>query len=313
MAVVILSRNAGPVFSSSQAQSRQDSAPKQGAQPSSTPTTPPMDTFEQKKEAVPPVVLAGSSKPVNLALDTQLKVGGWSQATPVMRQTRSHNCGAAVVAMLGASKYSDKTQTPKLYMRELAKSNLDYQKGVTPEEMAKMLASQGLKVMQSVKEFDPAMASSTLMEQGNKLVALVDYKELAKGEKGAADSAHWVVIDGIDTNGNYLVNDPATGRLEHLPMARLAEAVNACKTKHGGGGIMAVRSSPLPTKAEQLMTLQSSPQANPLTNKNLEPLDQDRKKRLENNNKRHAEPMGKSPGGGSGGASTPPDEPHNSK
>ncbi|MDY7227375.1 papain-like cysteine protease family protein [Hyalangium rubrum] len=289
MTFVNSSRKAGPVSSSSPAQSQQTSAPKQEAQRSSTSRTPPFqrDTFESKQETIlyqtkyitlskvgeSPKVPDGTLDLKNRAGPKQLAEGGWEQTTPLLKQAQADTCGAAVAAMLGGSKNHKKLQRPEQYMLRLANRTSDGNQGTTPQELAKMLASQGVEVTGSTQGFNPALARSTLLEKGGKVVALVDSKTLApKGSEGVKGAAHWVVIDGIDQDGNFLVKDPASGQSEYLPPGRLVQAAKACWAEHGGGG---------------MMTLKNSPQAS--------------QGALEQTNAQYAETLGKSPGGGSPG------------
>ncbi|HEX8700251.1 MAG TPA: papain-like cysteine protease family protein [Myxococcaceae bacterium] len=298
MALVNVSRKAGLVFSSSSEQPRRDSAPKQEAKRSTPSANPPFqkDEFEPAKKMNSQYKYKNYSKPGepstvfraptldlrNVASPAQFSKGGWVQTTPILQQSKPKMCGAAVAAMLGGSKQPEKMRDPRKYMSELVARTTDGYKGTTPQEMAKMLAYGGVEVTRSVKQFDSALAKSTLMN-GDKLVALVDSGALdPKGNAGQPGAAHWVVIDGIDKHGNFLVRNPATGQSEYLPPSQLEKAVADSWDEHGGGGMMTVRNAPKASESG-----------------------------LEEENLKHAATLGKRPGGGSPGAEASGREAHN--
>jgi nitrogen fixation protein len=295
-------------FNSSSTQARKDPAPKPSEKPSASRTASPLfqkDTFEPSA----PVNRAArydihqnlgpgrSSGPSALALPDpgvdlrnvvapqQFEKGGWQQSTLPVPQVQSDTCGAAAVAMLGGSKVPSKLADRSQYMEELAQRFSDGKSGTTPQEIAQMLAHEGLKVTQGVSRFKQGALDAAL-QRGDKALALVDSnKILPGGGNGEPGAPHWVVIDGMDDQGNYLVRNPATGRSDYVPASTLREAIDTCQEEHKGGGMLLVKNTP---KADEAA--------------------------LAEHNLRQARALGKTPGIGSpSSSSTSTSEPHNQK
>jgi hypothetical protein len=263
-------------YSRPSVQPQRDSGSKPSASPSATSTATPAprhedsfgsnsstvrqanyDRYFNPQQGMPDLPIGQDLR--NTVAPQQFERGGWNQSTPVVEQQTSDTCGAAVVAMLGGSKTPESLQDPAQYMKDLAKVGSDGKTGTTPQEMASMLAHEGIGVTQGVKNFDQRLLDSTL-EKGNKAVALVDSNEILPNGGGKGPSApHWVVIDGKDDQGNYLVRDPATGRSDYLPASQLKDAVDTSWKKHGGGGMLAVKNSP--DVSEELLQARNSNRA----------------------------------------------------
>jgi predicted double-glycine peptidase len=176
----------------------------------------------------------------NVAAPSQFEQG-WAQSTPTVQQQASDTCGPAAVAMLVGSKNPAKVKDRAQYMQALEARTSDGRPGTTPQEMARMLASEGLEVTRGVAELDKRAVTEALA-QGQKVLILMDSSGLLpQGGTGAPGTAHWAVVDGFDARGNYLVRDPASGKSSYLPPAQLARAVATSQQVHGSGGLLVVQ------------------------------------------------------------------------
>ncbi|WP_434383553.1 hypothetical protein [Melittangium boletus] len=188
---------------------------------------------------------AGADLSNDLA-QVQLTKGGWSQTTPPFTQQTLDDCGPAVVSMLAASRDQVRSRDGKVQMGELRDMSLkDGKAGSSPKEMGRMLASAGLEVTQGVAHTDPRLISKldASLQQGHKVVALVDSDKIDKGGgTGSAGTAHWVIVDGKDeSTGKYLVKNPATGKDYYLSPQQLQEAFTG--GGHKGGGFVSVKAN----------------------------------------------------------------------
>ncbi len=176
----------------------------------------------------------------NVAAPSQFEQG-WVQSTPTVQQQASDTCGPAAVAMLVGSKNPAKVKDRAQYMQALEARTSDGRPGTTPQEMARMLASEGLEVTRGVAELDRRAVTEALA-QGQKVLLLMDSSGLLpQGGTGAPGTAPWAGVDGFDARGNYLVRDPASGKSSYLPPAQLARAVATSQQVHGSGGLLVVQ------------------------------------------------------------------------
>jgi hypothetical protein len=74
---------------------------------------------------------------------------------------------------------------------------------------------------------------------GQKMLALLDGHTLA-GQQGAGVSPHWVVIDGVDDNGQFVVKDPALGKALSVDGATLRASRESSERATGSSGLLAV-------------------------------------------------------------------------
>jgi hypothetical protein len=159
-------------------------------------------------------------------------------APEVLKQTKEDNCGAAVATMLSRTAGKDTVSAAKR-MDELEARFTDGQ-GADPKEMARMLAHEGLEVKKGTACFDmPALNEA--LQRGEKAVVQVDTNRLATGvDTKVAGGSHWIVVDGRDDQGNYLVKDPATGSKYTVSGQQIADSVGSAWELHQGGGMLVV-------------------------------------------------------------------------
>jgi hypothetical protein len=187
----------------------------------------------------------------NVMVDEQLEKGKWSSATPVLQQTEDANCGAAAVAMLAKAKSGKVVGSGKRLMDELG-SRFATKEGTTPQQLANMLAHQGIAVKKGATSLDENALDAAL-QNGSKAVALVDSKKIVTGgEAQEPGKAHWVVIDGMDEEGRYMVKDPATASSYFVKPEELDEAIDAGRDQHQAGGILIVENAETPAPAPVL-------------------------------------------------------------
>ncbi|HVG58539.1 MAG TPA: papain-like cysteine protease family protein [Hyalangium sp.] len=144
------------------------------------------------------------------------------------------NCGPAVIAMLAKSSGNFKDMTDAQLVSELG-SGLVTDKGTTSEGITKMmeradlpLAGDALGAGYSEKDLQDQL------KQGNKLVAQVR----STNPQAQADSAHYVVIEGMTRDGNYVISDPLAKGPYAVKPDQLKEAV--LKAPPDGGMLIPV-------------------------------------------------------------------------
>jgi predicted double-glycine peptidase len=166
----------------------------------------------------------------------------WKREAPVIRQTTGYNCGSAVVAMLtrAAGSYGEKHLSDKELIQRVGQG---YQRtdGVHVDDMAKMMNDAGLVVDSAAlpKSEDVGGYMRERLLDGQKLVAFVDGNSLA-GFQGEKASAHWVLVDGIDSNGRFIVKDPALGKAISVDAQSMAASLDRAKRETGSAGFLAV-------------------------------------------------------------------------
>ncbi|GMU06606.1 papain-like cysteine protease family protein [Corallococcus caeni] len=165
---------------------------------------------------------------------------GWSQQTPVLRQTDATNCGATAAAMLVRANGGGQGQTDAQLVQSL-ESRYSDSKGTTPDQMGQMLAGQGFEVTRGAANFDRDALNAAL-DSGKKAVAMVDSNLIQPGASGntPAGSAHWVEIDGKNAQGQYRIHDPATGDKYDVDLQHLTQAMNSGWDSFHGGGMLIV-------------------------------------------------------------------------
>ncbi|RYZ38516.1 MAG: hypothetical protein EOO71_23695 [Myxococcaceae bacterium] len=166
---------------------------------------------------------------------------GWTQPTPVIPQTDPTNCGPATAAMLVRAAGGGEGQTDAQLVKGL-ESKYASSQGTTPDQMGDMLAGQGFEVTRGASNFDRD-ALNTALDQGKKAVALVDSNRIQSGAAGdkAGGSAHWVEIDGKDAQGQYRINDSASGKSYSVGLEQLTKAMNTGWDSFNGGGMLIVQ------------------------------------------------------------------------
>ena len=193
---------------------------------------------------------------MNTVANEQLRHGKWKTTTPVLKQTQPTNCGPASVAMLASSKgekaLAGKEKGPagkekdltgaQKYMDKLEAKYTDGKSGTTSEQMGQMLSDAKLKVTLGAGHLDQAALDKAL-QKGQKAVAMVDSNLIRPGGGRGAGASHWVVIDGKDKQGEYLVKNPATGSSYYLGAQQLSNAMSTSKDRYDGGGMLVVEAA----------------------------------------------------------------------
>jgi hypothetical protein len=190
----------------------------------------------------------------NVVAGDQVEKGKWSSATPVLQQTEDDNCGAAAAAMLTKAKGGKEAVSGTQLMDELG-SRYGTKNGTTPKQMASMLANEGIAVKGSTTAVDKTALEGTL-KSGGKAVAMVDSNEIStKGSAKAPGKAHWVVIDGMDDQGRFMVKDPGSASSYFVKGEELNKAIDTGRNAHQSGGVLLLENAqtpaPEPVAAEE--------------------------------------------------------------
>jgi hypothetical protein len=164
------------------------------------------------------------------------KLAGKSQG--VIKQTSDDNCGpAAALIAAGGKANPGASNAVKMAALEKAFTNGT---GTTAQDMGQMLAAQGMAVEKAAFKQDQGTVDQTLAK-GGKLVAMVDSNQInPTANKAEAGAAHWVVVDGKDSQGNYTVKDPGTGTAYNVNFDTLSSAVDEAFLHDQGGGMLLV-------------------------------------------------------------------------
>jgi hypothetical protein len=144
------------------------------------------------------------------------------------------NCGPAVVAMLAKSSGKFGDMTDAQLVSQLG-NGVVTDKGTTPEGIAQMmeradipLAGDALGAGYGEKDLQDQL------KQGHKLIAQVR----STNPQAQADSAHYVVIEGMTRDGNYVISDPLAKGPYAVKPEQLKEAV--LKAPPDGGMLIPV-------------------------------------------------------------------------
>lgn len=187
----------------------------------------------------------------NVVAGEQVQKGKWSSATPVLQQTEDANCGAAAVAMLTKAKGGKEAVSDEQLMGELG-SRFATKEGTTPKQLANMLANEGIAVKKGATNLDKDALDGAL-RNGGKALAMVDSKKIATGgEAQEPGKAHWVVIDGMDDKGRYMVKDPGTASSYFVKPEELNKAIDSGRNQHQSGGMLIVENAETPAPAPVL-------------------------------------------------------------
>ncbi len=214
--------------------------PQKGASPQ--PATRPADARRVSAQA--DRFEAGGTTPVQKRIDAAATSKAWKTHTPVIKQTTPDNCGPAAVAMLtrSAGTYNEKSLSDKELVRQLGNGfvNRTAAGGVSVNDMGRMMSTAGLVVDKaaSPKPEEVVGFMHKRLQAGQKMVALLDGHTL-EGVKGAGVSPHWVVIDGLDNKGRFVVKDPALGKALSVDGATIRASLEKGRLK-GSSGLLAV-------------------------------------------------------------------------
>ncbi len=178
----------------------------------------------------------------NVLAQDNLKKGGWKSVAPVLQQTSDTNCGAAAAAMLARAKGGKEGVSDKQLVSELGARHSS-QEGTTPKQLSKMLADEGIKVKEGTATLDKGALDGTLTS-GGKAVAMVDSNKIVPGGAAKpAGKAHWVVIDGMDDKGRYMVKDPGNASSYFVKADTLAKALDSTRQTNQSGGMLLVENA----------------------------------------------------------------------
>jgi hypothetical protein len=219
-------------------------------------------TFSAKASITPAmqqVVLKSIKSEVNAANEQRNRLsqhnrqqGGWKSIAPVLQQTSETDCGAAAAAMLLRAKGGKEGVSDKQLIKDLG-SVYSTQEGTTPKQLSKMLAHEGIQVKQGTSQLDKGALDGTLAS-GGKAVAMVDSNKIVPGgEAKPAGKAHWVVIDGMDDKGQYMVKDPSNASSYFVKPETLAKAVDSTRETNQAGGMLLVENARTPAPAAALV------------------------------------------------------------
>jgi hypothetical protein len=165
------------------------------------------------------------------------KFGANSQG--VLKQTSDDNCGPAA-ALIAAGVKGGEGAAQR--MAEL-EAKFTSGNGTSAQQLSQMLAHEGVAVKQGSYKYDQAAVDQSLTN-GGKILALVDSNGINPGaNKQEAGNAHWVVIDGKDSQGNYTVKDPGTGSAYNLDFSSLSNAIDRNWVQNNAGGMLLVENA----------------------------------------------------------------------
>jgi len=156
----------------------------------------------------------------------------------VVKQIGTSDCGPAAVASLMRANGRARLLPNGALVWGLAKE-LQFKhgtdlrgQGTRARDIVKMLNDHG---MQAVGAGTLVSEMAGFAAKGNKFVAQIDFDR-----NGQTNDSHWVAIDGINAQGQFLVKDPGTGTSYTLSAQQLQQAMDAGKAKNRGGGYIAV-------------------------------------------------------------------------
>ncbi|ATB31915.1 hypothetical protein MEBOL_005387 [Melittangium boletus DSM 14713] len=183
----------------------------------------------------------GVSGTDNVFAQEQLEKGGWANDTVPTRQNNDIDCGAAVATMLSGAKNPMGAEGQRQLMDQL-QSQFGSAEGTTPEQMTQMLAHVGVEVRRGDATLDQNALAGTL-SMGGKTAAMVDSNIIRPGGGNEPGSAHWVVVDGMNSEGDYQVRDPSDGSTYYVKPEQLASAMDTARSQHNGGGMLFVENA----------------------------------------------------------------------
>lgn len=153
------------------------------------------------------------------------------------------NCGPAVVAMMARGHGKMKDLSDAQLVQQLGQGVVT-EKGTTPEGIAQMmeradvpLAGDALGAGYTEQDVQDQL------KQGHKLIAQVR----STNEKSLKDTAHYVVVEGMTRDGNYVISDPLARGPYVVKPEQLKEAV--LKAPPDGGMLI-----PVAAPGEQLQS-----------------------------------------------------------
>jgi hypothetical protein len=184
----------------------------------------------------------------NVVSDTQRQRAGWASDAPVLQQNGDTDCGEAVVTMLKGAKKGQEQVAAQQSMSEL-KSRYGSVEGTRPTQMGDMLASERLEVKKSTTTLDKAALDGAL-HSGDKAAVMVDSNRIAGGTELPPGKAHWVLVDGMDDQGRYMVKDPGNGASYFVKTEELSDAIKTGRDTHQSGGMLIVGNADSKPEAE---------------------------------------------------------------
>jgi hypothetical protein len=179
----------------------------------------------------------------NVVTNDQKQTGRWSDDAPVLQQEGDSDCGETVATMLKGSK-EGREGVQGERGKDVAhdfKNRFSSEEGTRPTELGDMLASEGIQVKQSSTHLDTDALEGSL-RNGDKAVVMLDSK-ISGDPAQVAGSAHWVLVDGMDSQGRYLVKDPSNGSSNYVRPEELADAIDTNQGARQSGGVLLVGNS----------------------------------------------------------------------
>jgi len=152
-----------------------------------------------------------------------------SQYTPAGADAKytnaDQNCGPAIMAMIARSQGKGAGMTDAQLINELGKVGHTDATGTSGNGLIAMADQMGLK-SESIAGANTDWVKSQL-QQGKRVIANGDFHAVDQREDPTKTSAHYILVAGMDQNGNFMVEDPADGNLRLLTPAQLADFTNS--------------------------------------------------------------------------------------
>jgi len=158
----------------------------------------------------------------------------------------AYNCGPAVAATLARMMGTRDGQSNASLINELAGEHGTTAEGTKPGNMLAMIKEVGGKVDGAVVGDYKDQQLDNILAKGDKAVMQVGLQN-PDGKTG--ESTHWVLINGKDKDGNYLVKDPLKGDYKATSQ-QLRDAFHSAGTV--GGALIAVAPQNAPARAQSL-------------------------------------------------------------
>jgi len=158
-----------------------------------------------------------------------------------------YNCGPATAATLARMMGTREGQSNASLVTELAAKHGTDAQGTKPGSMMGMIQDVGGKVdgNQLVGDYKDSQLDH-MLAKGDKAVMEVGLQN-ADGKTG--EGTHWIMVNGKDKDGNYLVKDPLKGDYKATPQ-QLRDAFHRAGTV--GGTLIAVSPANSPGKPQSL-------------------------------------------------------------
>lgn len=149
----------------------------------------------------------------------------------------SSNCGPASLAMIArAVGYRGDLDDADLVMNLYRLANTDGDNGTGVPNMEAALQKMGLQTETSWHSANVDKMAAQL-EAGNMIVANGDFYALGvPGRANSSDAGHYIVVEGMDGNGNFIINEPWDGRQYSVSRGQMQQFLLEWPGARGVGG-----------------------------------------------------------------------------